>query len=774
MRGGLCLYAVVLALLGFVIFGVNGFGSMSTIAASWNGSAVATVCGILSGGVQGIRCVQDSEEVNVWPNVSFLGISGGEGFFCGLRQGGFHLLCWNFVDGLSSIKRKRISKDTVLSEIVVGRNHICGLTNGTGSVLCWRGDAMKAPNIGPFESISAGSNLTCGISGNGSKISGNGSASCWDVNGTELWTQSDLGLSLLVAGGGHYCGIRDDGVLACWGRNDFGQANAPSRLPFMFRSLALGENHSCAIWRENRTVICWGGGESNLGYPRNESFETIAAGDGYTCGLLSGNFSVFCWGGREFKSGRLLSLPKILPGPCSVSECSCGMYPDSQNFCADSEHVCSACLSEPPSLTAPIPGPSSSPVAISGPSGKREVVNWGLVAFAVVGAIGTLLGIFAVLWCIWQKTCGRQGRVHNSVQPTVAQLHSGSLRRQSSRAIRRQRSGTSSTRSKHGDRAEEFTLAELETATMNFAESNRIGAGSFGTVYRGKLADGREVAIKRAGLGVTKKFQEKETAFQSELAFLSRLHHKHLVSLIGYCEEGDERMLVYEYMPNGALYDHLHKTPETFEVSLLMKSWSDRIRIALDAARGIEYLHTYAVPPIIHRDIKSSNILLDGNWTARVSDFGLSLLGPDVQDGHLSTMAAGTVGYMDPEYYRLHHLTTKSDVYGFGVVLLEILTGQRAIFKRDDGPISVVDYAVPRILSDELQFVLDSRVRPPESHEIEAVELVAYTAVLCVNLEGKDRPSMSDVVTNLERAVAICSRVTMSRSGSLVVTSDDA
>lgn len=253
MRGGLCLYAVVLALLGFVIFGVNGFGSMSTIAASWNGSAVATVCGILSGGVQGIQCVQDSEEVNVWPNVSFLGISGGEGFFCGLRQGGFHLLCWNFVDGLSSIKPKRISKNTVLSEIVVGRNHICGLMNGTGSVLCWRGDAMKAPKIGPFQSISAGSNLTCGISGNGSKISGNGSASCWDVNGTELWTQSDLGLSLLVAGGGHYCGIRDDGVLACWGRNDFGQANAPSRLPFMFRSLALGENHSCAIWRENRT-----------------------------------------------------------------------------------------------------------------------------------------------------------------------------------------------------------------------------------------------------------------------------------------------------------------------------------------------------------------------------------------------------------------------------------------------------------------------------------------------------------------------------------------
>lgn len=768
MRGGLCLYVVVLALLGFEVFGVNGFGSISSIAASWNGSETATVCGILSGGVQGIRCVQDNAEISVFPNVSFLGVSGGEGFFCGLRQGGFQLLCWNFVDGLSSIKTKRISKNTALTEIAVGSSHVCGLVNGTGNVLCWRGDSARASKTEYFDSISAGSNLTCGIYRNQS-------AACWDINGTEIWTESDIRLRLIVAGGSHYCGIgEEDGALACWGRNDAGQANVPSALPFQFVSLTLGERHSCAIWRENKTVICWGG-ESNLEYPRNESFESIVAGDGYTCGLLSSNLSVFCWGGRGFNnSGRLLSLPKVLPGPCSVSECICGVYPNSETFCADSQHVCSACIVEPPFLRAPISSPSAAPVPVSAPLRKIETVNRGLVAFAVVGSVGTFLGICSVLWCIWHKTCCRQGRVHNSVQPTVAQLHSGSLRRQTSRAIRRQRSGTSSTRSKHGDRAEEFTLAELETATSNFSESNRIGAGSFGTVYRGKLSDGREVAIKRAGVGITKKFQEKETAFQSELAFLSRLHHKHLVSLIGYCEEGDERMLVYEYMPNGALYDHLHKAPESSEAaSLLMTTWSARIRIALDAARGIEYLHTYAVPPIIHRDIKSSNILLDGTWTARVSDFGLSLMGPDIEDGHLSTMAAGTVGYMDPEYYRLHHLTTKSDVYGFGVVLLEILTGKRAIFKQDDGPISVVDYAVPRILSDELQFVLDSRVRPPESHEIEAVELVAYTAVLCVNLEGKDRPSMNDVVTNLERAVAICSHVTMSRSASLVVTSDD-
>jgi serine/threonine protein kinase len=197
-------------------------------------------------------------------------------------------------------------------------------------------------------------------------------------------------------------------------------------------------------------------------------------------------------------------------------------------------------------------------------------------------------------------------------------------------------------------------------------------------------------------------------------------------------------------------------------------SWKLRIKILLDASRGIEYLHSYAVPPIIHRDIKSSNILLDGNWTARVSDFGLSLMGPlesseetqpqSQSQRHMTVKAAGTVGYMDPEYYGLHHLTVKSDVYGFGVVMLESLTGRRAIFKEAEGgsPVSVVDHAVPSIVAGELCKVLDPRAPEPAEHEAEAVELVAYTAVHCVRLEGKDRPAMADIVANLETAFALC------------------
>ena len=285
-------------------------------------------------------------------------------------------------------------------------------------------------------------------------------------------------------------------------------------------------------------------------------------------------------------------------------------------------------------------------------------------------------------------------------------------------------------------------------------------------VYKGKLLDGREVTIKReetASSKMQKFLREKECG--SALASLSRLHHKHLVMLIGFCESGRDKewLLVYEYMKHGALYDHLHNKNNVEKSSSLLNSWKMRIKISLDAARGIEYLHNYAVPPIIHRDIKSSNILLDANWTARVSDFGLSmtLMGSEADHrDYIPTKAAGTVGYMDPEYYRLNVLTAKSDVYSLGVVMLELLTGKRAIFTRngENGvPTSVVDFAVPAIIAGELPKVLDPRVGSQlEKNETEAVKLVAYTAMQCVNLEGRERPTMFDIVANLERALVLC------------------
>ncbi|KAL2333413.1 hypothetical protein Fmac_014626 [Flemingia macrophylla] len=299
-----------------------------------------------------------------------------------------------------------------------------------------------------------------------------------------------------------------------------------------------------------------------------------------------------------------------------------------------------------------------------------------------------------------------------------------------------------------------FTLPELVAATNNFSLENRIAAGRFGVVYRAKLVNGPEVAIKRARVRL-----QKRAPFNSELAFFSRLPHMHLVGLLGFREEKDERFLVYEYMKNRSLYDHLHR-----RFSTVLDSWKMRVKIALDASRGIDYLHNFAVPSIIHGRIKSANILLDSTLMARVSDFLLTFLGlePDSYYRPMKAAAARSIGYMDPEYYGQYEFTAKSDVYGFGVVLLELLTGKRPIFEyRVDGDgdpllVSLVDFAVPAILGGELVKILDPWVGPPDVNESLAVEIVAYTAIHCVSLASQNRPTMANIVLNLERALAIC------------------
>ncbi|KAL5710206.1 non-specific serine/threonine protein kinase [Ranunculus cassubicifolius] len=766
---------------------INGLGSASTISISYGLNAV---CGIVAGeSNQRIECYSGGRISSIQPNVSFESISGGRNFFCGLRSGGFSFLCWNSISAPS--RRIYYSETSRLRNLTVGDDQVCGVQSDNGVVRCWwRGNNVNR-YLSPseqFRLISSGNGFSCGI------LMSNNSVNCWGIDSNKaLDIQSqfiNISMSTLVAGDSHVCGLKLDGFLICRGRNDSGQLNVPvgvNSTSFEFSSLALGVNHSCGIRTRNKTVVCWGRTEFSSSGIEGISFESIVAGLSYTCGLTTSNFSVICWGPgwSRNQSSLFLPLAKILPGQCTQETCSsmnmC-ILPDSESLCSGSGNICEPCPTGtlPPSPPLqPVPPPSSSSWI-----GR----NKGLLAFAIIGSVGALAGFCTIMYCLWTGVCCRHKKIHNSVQPTisgnnanVSQVNSdlfsppfsrsSTIRRQSSRAMRRQRSGTSS---KHADRAEEFTLAELASATNDFALENKIGSGSFGTVYKGKLPDGREVAIKRGDTGPrTKRFQEKESAFQSELAFLSRLHHKHLVGLVGFCEEKDERLLVYEYMKNGAIYDHLHSKNNTDKSSSVLNSWKMRIKVSLDAARGIEYLHNYAVPPIIHRDIKSSNILLDATWTARVSDFGLSLLTPDTEGEYLPTKAAGTVGYMDPEYYGLNVLTSKSDVYGLGVVLLELLTGNRAIFRNEEdggSPVSVVDYAVHRIMDGDLDKVLDGRVGLPDSKEAEAVELVAYTAVHCVNMEGRERPSMIDIVANLERALAICDESHGSISSTSIVS----
>ncbi|XP_037492721.1 putative serine/threonine-protein kinase-like protein CCR3 [Jatropha curcas] len=310
------------------------------------------------------------------------------------------------------------------------------------------------------------------------------------------------------------------------------------------------------------------------------------------------------------------------------------------------------------------------------------------------------------------------------------------------------------------NRTEEFNLLELLIATNDFSLHNKVGEGSTGNVYKGKLSDGREVAIKRERINQQRNnFGEEPTTFESELTFLSRLHHKHFARLVGYCEEKKEMFLVFEYLKNGSIYNHLHNKNNIEKNSIVFRSWKMSIKIALEAAIGIEYLHNYAVPPIIHGNIKSSNIYLDENCTVRVSDFGFSVC-PETGCFNRLKHAAGMVGYTDPESYSSQNvLTAESDVYSLGVVLLELLTGKKPIFKDDDnGDISrsLVDFVVPKILANEILKILDQRMCPPESaNEVEAVEKMAYTALHCVNSEGNSRPNITSVVTNLEQALSL-------------------
>ncbi|KAK9014573.1 hypothetical protein V6N11_005727 [Hibiscus sabdariffa] len=761
------LFAVnYLAVLSFPPL-THALGSGLTLAIAYG---TATVCAILAAEpTQRIICYRAGEfntsAVKIFPNVSYSTVAGGRTNVCALRSGGYSLLCWETNTRNYPVKRLYINDTTFLQSLSIGDERICATTtNASQPVACWRpdgnnGGALPDRNY-TMGKITSGSGFSCGI-----VLSENNRVTCWGSNTVSKDIERQFGnmsMGNIEAGVSHVCGVNSVGELVCKGNNTTGQLNVPLNKGLSFASgLALGDGFSCGIRISNGTVVCWG--SMNESAIEEIEFESIVAGLNFTCGLTTVNLSIVCWGRGWPRNNGLNSNLSILPGPCIQSSCNeCGSYPLSNSLCSGSGNICKPCFNFTlPSPVAPLPEFSRS-------RESRRV----LLAFAIVGSVGAFMGICSVIYCLWTGVCFGKKKVHNSVQPMITRagsnggpgsnnsppLRSLTIRRPSLRAMMHQRSGMSS---KHADKAEEFSLAELAAATNGFSLENKIGAGSFGVVYKGKLLDGREVAIKRGETGSkTKKYQEKEIAFESELAFLSRLHHKHLVRLVGYCEEMDERLLVYEYMKNGALYDHLHDKNNVEKTSSLLNSWKMRIKIALDAARGIEYLHNYAVPPIIHRDIKSSNILIDLNWTARVSDFGLSMMGPESAQDYRPMKAVGTVGYIDPEHYSLNVLTTKSDVYGLGVVILELLTGKRAIFKNGDEnggtPTSLVDFAVPAIIGGEVVKVLDPRVGPPALNEAEAVELMAYTAMHCVNLEGKDRPTIGDIVSNLERALNVC------------------
>ncbi|OWM66036.1 hypothetical protein CDL15_Pgr015462 [Punica granatum] len=292
-----------------------------------------------------------------------------------------------------------------------------------------------------------------------------------------------------------------------------------------------------------------------------------------------------------------------------------------------------------------------------------------------------------------------------------------------------------------------FTYEELSLATDGFSEANLLGQGGFGYVHRGVLPNGKEIAVKQLKVGSG----QGEREFQAEVEIISRVHHKHLVSLVGYCIAGSQRMLVYEFVPNNTLEFHLHGRGRP------TMDWPTRLKIALGSAKGLAYLHEDCHPKIIHRDIKAANILLDFKFEAKVADFGLAKFTSDTNT-HVSTRVMGTFGYLAPEYASSGKLTEKSDVFSFGIMLLELITGRRPVDPThtfmDD---SLVDWARPqltRALEDgNFDSLVDPRLQRDYNHG-EMARMIACAAA-CVRHSARRRPRMSQIVRALEGDVSL-------------------
>ncbi|KAL8144629.1 putative protein kinase At2g41970 [Apium graveolens] len=294
-----------------------------------------------------------------------------------------------------------------------------------------------------------------------------------------------------------------------------------------------------------------------------------------------------------------------------------------------------------------------------------------------------------------------------------------------------------------------LSLDELNKITSNFGTKALIGEGSYGRVFCGKLSDGTTAAIKKLDTSSSQE-PDSDSDFAAQLSMVSRLKNDHFTQMIGYCLESNNRILVYQYAKMGSLHDVLHgrKGVQGAEPGPVL-SWNQRVKIAYGAARGLEFLHEKVQPPIVHRDVRSSNVLLFDDFVAKIADFSLTSQSSDTAARLHSTRVLGTFGYHAPEYAMTGQVTHKSDVYSFGVVLLELLTGRKPVdHTMPKGQQSLVTWATPRLSEDKVKQCVDPKLEndyPPK-----AIAKMAAVAALCVQYEADFRPNMTIVVKALQ------------------------
>lgn len=617
---------------------------------------------------------------------------GGDGFVCGLSMGVRQPYCWGnniYVEaGVPAVG------DRHYAALSAGDNHLCALRQpasyvpGGAAVDCWGYNMTGSFINAPLVSITSGSFFSCGL------YAANSTPVCWgDETGSGAITTAPKQLAFLsiTAGGYHVCGILQTGQKTfCWGRSLDAQAGAPKGV--VFASLVAGKFSTCGLLKDTHRPLCWGPTLSNnRPMPATVSYSTLVAGDYFTCGLpVVSSLPPQCWG-----SGYPVTLPTgIAPGMCSSLPCKPGTYSlaadavralaasgvtlcpnPNDNVCINCSVGCTTGMVESSPCTSTADRQcsydcthcnhnESCSAACAQKSNNKTTES--IQIPIIIGELVTAVVVIGVLLMV-AFFCVRRKLSHIAKVENPKSTKPLPVRKSSFRSIPKAKVPPENIELEKKVRAHSFTYKELDAATGGFVAESEIGRGSFSCVYKGVLGDGSLVAVKRPAIPAPNQQSYNLQDFNNEIDLLSRLNHAHLLNLIGYCNEAGERLLVYEYMENGTLFEHLHESGNKQQLD-----WVTRVKIAVQAARGLEYLHGYACPPVIHRDIKSANILLDDEYNARVADFGLSLLGPSDSSKPLSELPAGTLGYLDPEYYRLHYLTIKSDVYSFGVLLLEV------------------------------------------------------------------------------------------------------
>jgi len=723
-------------------------------------------CSIDASGKQDVICwgknttspqtPSSSSYVNNIPAMSAL--SGGEGFLCGILANTSQVFCWAATSKQNAdpVLVPPAYRTTAYSHVAAGQNHVCAVRGSyysdrdSGTVDCWEiakrsknGTLMAVINESfddqsvtnlEMKRVVSGEGFTCGEVRDGGLV-------CWGPNSENLKVSNvSDSFAVLAAGRTAVCGVLNvSGDLRCWG-----DIEPPLKTEVRFVSLSGGARHFCGVREDNHVVECWGNLNSSL-VPKGNGFMAIASSDYTTCGIREDDLLLDCWLVNASKPDFDPPLELSSPGLCRSSSCEANEFdfnvsvlnqPDLTSLCVRQDlRICSPCgyncsqgffLSSPCTqnsdrvCTACSLCQNSSCLSVCKLHSSNGFWHWHHIRrwVLIVGSSVLCLLLILTCGCILRCSMGSR-RKHGTKKQSKSCI--GKHEQENDDEVNGNGNGllhSASSAASCPGLPQVFRLSELKDATNGFKEFNELGRGSYGFVYKAALADGRIVAVKRANAATIIHTNNRD--FEMELEILCKIRHVNIVNLLGYCAEMGERLLVYEYMSHGTLSDHIHG-------GLSPLNWSLRLKIAMQTAKGIEYLHKELLPPIVHKDLKSSNILLDSEWGARVSDFGL-----------LTSSDKDLISDLE------------SDVYSFGIVLLEILSGRKA-YDRDFDPPNVVEWAVPLIKQGKAAAVIDRNVALPRN--VEPLLKLGDIAELAVRENPSERPSMSDIASWLEQIV---------------------